>query len=90
MSSHCRKVSRSIARKRASRLRTEGEKQFAALCETRLGRIENVLMERGGLGRTEQFVPVRVAGMEPGELAAVAITDRGPEGLMGEKLRIAA
>ncbi|MGV3574576.1 MAG: tRNA (N(6)-L-threonylcarbamoyladenosine(37)-C(2))-methylthiotransferase MtaB [Devosia sp.] len=83
-------VSKAIARERAGRLRVEGEKQFAALCDTRLGRIENVLMERGGLGRTEQFVPVSVAGMEPGELAAVMITGRGPDGLMGEKLRVAA
>ncbi|MBN9335350.1 tRNA (N(6)-L-threonylcarbamoyladenosine(37)-C(2))-methylthiotransferase MtaB [Devosia sp.] len=83
-------VSKAIARERAGRLRAEGEKQFAALCDTRLGRIENVLMERGGLGRTEQFVPVSVAGMEPGELAAVAITGRAPDGLMGEKLRVAA
>jgi threonylcarbamoyladenosine tRNA methylthiotransferase MtaB len=83
-------VSKAIARERAGRLRVEGEKQFAALCDTRLGRIENVLMERGGLGRTEQFVQVSVADMEPGELAAVAITGRGPDGLMGEKLRVAA
>ncbi|KRA95643.1 2-methylthioadenine synthase [Devosia sp. Root685] len=83
-------VSKGVARARASLLRVEGEKQFAALCDTRLGRIENVLMERGGLGRTEQFVPVSVAGVEPGELIAVEITSRGPDGLVGEKLRIAA
>jgi len=83
-------VSKAIARERAARLRAEGDKQFAALCDTRLGRVDNVLMERGGLGRTEQFVPVSVAGMEPGELVAVEITGRGPDGLVGEKLRIAA
>lgn len=83
-------VSKAIARERARLLRVEGEKQFAALCDTRLGRVETVLMERGGLGRTEQFVPVSVAGMEPGELVAVEITGRGPDGLVGEKLRIAA
>lgn len=83
-------VSKGIARERAALLRAEGEKQFAALCETRLGHVENVLMERGGLGRTEQFVPVSVANMEPGELFAVEITSRSPDGLVGEKLRIAA
>lgn len=83
-------VSKAIARQRAGRLRAEGEKQFAALCNTRLGRVDTVLMERGGLGRTEQFLPVRVAGMEPGELLAVEITGRGPDGLIGEKLRVAA
>jgi threonylcarbamoyladenosine tRNA methylthiotransferase MtaB len=83
-------ISKAIARQRAGRLRAEGEKQFAALCNTRLGRVDTVLMERGGLGRTEQFLPVRVAGMEPGELLAVEITGRGPDGLIGEKLRVAA
>jgi len=83
-------VSKGVARARAGLLRAEGEKRFAALCDTRLGRIENVLMERGGLGRTEQFVPVSVAGVEPGELIAVEITRRGPDGLVGEKPRIAA
>ncbi|MET0437464.1 MAG: tRNA (N(6)-L-threonylcarbamoyladenosine(37)-C(2))-methylthiotransferase MtaB [Devosia sp.] len=83
-------VSKAIARERAGLLRVEGEKQFAALCDTRLGRIETVLMERGGLGRTEQFVPVSVAGMEPGSLASIRVTGRGPEGLVGEKLLAAA
>ncbi|WP_449393967.1 tRNA (N(6)-L-threonylcarbamoyladenosine(37)-C(2))-methylthiotransferase MtaB [Devosia riboflavina] len=83
-------VGKSVARARAGLLRVEGEKQFAALCDTRLGRVETVLMERGGLGRTEQFVPVSVAGMEPGSLASITVTGRGPEGLVGEKLLAAA
>jgi threonylcarbamoyladenosine tRNA methylthiotransferase MtaB len=83
-------VSKAIARERAHLLRAEGEKQIAVLCESRLGRTEKVLMERSGLGRTEQFIGVRVPDMKAGDLAAVAITGRGPDGLMGEKLRIAA
>jgi threonylcarbamoyladenosine tRNA methylthiotransferase MtaB len=83
-------VSKAIARQRAATLRAEGEKQVAALCDTLSGSIENVLMERGGLGRTEQFVPVSVADMKPGDLATVRITGRGPDGLIGEKLRVAA
>jgi threonylcarbamoyladenosine tRNA methylthiotransferase MtaB len=83
-------VNKGVARQRAGLLRLEGERQFAALCEKRLGRVENVLMERGGLGRTEQFVPIGVAGMEPGELVPVQVTGRGPDGLIGEKLRVAA
>lgn len=83
-------VSKTIARERASQLRAEGDRQFEALCNTRLGRIENVLMERGGIGRTEQFVPVSVAGIEAGNLVRVEITGRGPNGLVGETLRVAA
>ena len=83
-------VSKAVARRRAGLLRDEGEKQFAALCETRIGRTENVLVERNGLGRTEQFVGVSVAGAEAGDLVTVEITGRGPDGLVGEKLRVAA
>jgi len=83
-------VGKAIARERAGRLRTAGEAQFAALCQGRIGQTETVLMERGGIGRTEQYVPVRVADVERGELVAVRITGTGPEGLVGEKLRRAA
>ena len=83
-------MGKAIARQRAALLRAEGEKQFAALCQARLGRIENVLVEHKGLGRTEQFVPVSVADTQAGDLVAVEITGRGPQGLVGEKLRVAA
>lgn len=83
-------VGKAIAKERAGQLRATGERQFAALCAARVGRTENVLMERNGLGRTEQFVPVRVAGMQAGELSAVRIIGLGPDGLIGEKLRAAA
>ncbi len=83
-------VGKAIAKARAGLLRAEGERQFAALCAARVGRTEHVLMERNGLGRTEQFVPVRVASMQPGELSAVRIIGLGPDGLIGEKLRAAA
>ncbi len=82
-------VGKATAKARAGLLRAEGERQFAALCAARVGRTEHVLMERNGLGRTEQFVPVRVASMQPGELSAVRIIGLGPDGLIGEKLRAA-
>src|SRR5690606_29426857 len=53
-------VSKRVARTRATLLRAEGERQFAKLCASRVGMVENVLIERNGLGRTEQFVPVSV------------------------------
>ncbi len=83
-------VDRGVARERAGVLRAEGDKQFAALCASRLGGVENVLVERNGLGRTEQFVPVKVAGLAAGELVRVAITGVTAEGLVGEPLRVAA
>ncbi|KKB76260.1 2-methylthioadenine synthase [Devosia limi DSM 17137] len=83
-------VDKRIARQRAAILRAEGDQQFAALCASRVGMVENVLIEREGLGRTEQFVPVKVAGAQPGELLAVRITGVVADGLVGEALREAA
>ncbi|MBE7732703.1 tRNA (N(6)-L-threonylcarbamoyladenosine(37)-C(2))-methylthiotransferase MtaB [Devosia faecipullorum] len=83
-------VPRKQARERAQLLREAGEKQFAALCGTRLGAIERVLVERGGRGRTEHFIPVRVADAEPGELVEMQITAMDGDGLIGHIVRAAA
>ncbi|UXN71468.1 tRNA (N(6)-L-threonylcarbamoyladenosine(37)-C(2))-methylthiotransferase MtaB [Devosia neptuniae] len=83
-------VNKRVARDRAAVLRAEGEAQFQKLCASRVGKIENVLIERDGLGRTEQFVPVAVPGAQPGELLAVRITATAADGLVGEALREAA
>ncbi|WP_108461707.1 tRNA (N(6)-L-threonylcarbamoyladenosine(37)-C(2))-methylthiotransferase MtaB [Devosia naphthalenivorans] len=83
-------VSKTVARNRAALLRAEGDRQFAKLCLSRVGHTENVLIERNGMGRTEQFVPVNVPGAQPGELLAVRIHDVTAEGLVGEALQRAA
>jgi len=83
-------VGKAVARRRAALLRAAGENQFAALCATRLGQVENVLVEHSGLGRTEHFIPVRIAGTEAGELVSARITGRDGDGLVGEALRAAA
>jgi len=83
-------VSKAVGRARAARLRLEGERQVAKLCLSRVGKTENVLIERNGMGRTEQFVPVTVADAQPGELLAVQITGAAAEGLVGEALQAAA
>jgi threonylcarbamoyladenosine tRNA methylthiotransferase MtaB len=49
-----------------------------------------VLVERDGLGRTEQFVPIAVPGHGPGELVAVRATGISADGLVGEPMRTAA
>ncbi|WP_332687926.1 tRNA (N(6)-L-threonylcarbamoyladenosine(37)-C(2))-methylthiotransferase MtaB [Devosia sp.] len=79
-----------IARKRAASLRQAGSMQLAKLSAARVGRVENVLIERNGLGRTEQFLPIAVAGAQPGELLAVRVTGVAADGLVGEALREAA
>ncbi|WP_173088294.1 tRNA (N(6)-L-threonylcarbamoyladenosine(37)-C(2))-methylthiotransferase MtaB [Devosia sp. 1635] len=83
-------VSKAVARERAALLRAAGDRQWAALAAARVGQIEHVLVEREGLGRTEQFIPVAVPGTQPGDLLAVRITGTTPEGLVGEALQAAA
>ncbi|GGF43763.1 tRNA (N(6)-L-threonylcarbamoyladenosine(37)-C(2))-methylthiotransferase MtaB [Youhaiella tibetensis] len=83
-------VDKRIARDRAALLRAEGDKQFAKLAASRAGKLESVLVEREGLGRTEQFMPVAVPGTEPGQIVPVRITRVSADGLVGEAVRSAA
>jgi threonylcarbamoyladenosine tRNA methylthiotransferase MtaB len=80
-------VSARIARQRAALLRAAGERQFAKLCASRVGRVEQVLIERNGMGRTEQFVPIMVPGTQPGDVLDVLVTGVTREGLAGEAVR---
>ena len=83
-------VDRRVARERAALLRAAGDRQYAKFCETRLGAIETVLIERDGLGRTEQFVPIEVGGFAPGTIVPVRAVGVSVEGLIGEPMRTAA
>ncbi|QQR36672.1 tRNA (N(6)-L-threonylcarbamoyladenosine(37)-C(2))-methylthiotransferase MtaB [Devosia oryziradicis] len=83
-------VSKQAARKRAEILRHAGDMQVQRLMASRVGRIENVLTERNGIARTEQFLPVAMPGSEPGKLLAVHITGVAADGLVGETVREAA
>jgi threonylcarbamoyladenosine tRNA methylthiotransferase MtaB len=83
-------VSSALGRARARLLRQAGERQLQKLCASRLGRTETVLVERGGIGRTEQFVPIRVPDRQAGSLVSMRITGMDAHGLVGETLRAAA
>jgi threonylcarbamoyladenosine tRNA methylthiotransferase MtaB len=83
-------VSRRVGKQRAATLRALGETQYAKFCAGRVGEIETVLVERDGLGRTEQFVPIALPGHGPGEIVATRVTGTSPDGLVGEALRTAA
>jgi threonylcarbamoyladenosine tRNA methylthiotransferase MtaB len=83
-------VSKAVARQRAAQLRAAGDEQFRALCKSRIGQTESVLMERSDLGRTEHFIPVRVPGAEAGDLLSVRISGLSDDGLSGHPLQAAA
>ena len=77
-------VPKPVAKDRAARLRALGEAQFAKLCQSRIGRTEQVLVERNGLGRTEHFIPVALETGQPGDIVPVTISGTSAAGLTGE------
>jgi threonylcarbamoyladenosine tRNA methylthiotransferase MtaB len=83
-------VPRAVAKARAAKLRAAGADRYNKLCEDRIGTVESVLMERDGMGRTEQFIPITVPGHVAGELIAVRVTGTSDTGLVGEAIRDAA
>lgn len=68
-------VEKSVIKARAAILRTVGKAAMNTFLETRVGSIASVLMEDGGVGNSEHFVPVKVrSDLESGTLVDVAIT----------------
>ena len=53
-------LDRALIKERAARLRSTGEAALRAHLERQIGARLLVLTERGGIGRTEQFLPVRL------------------------------
>jgi threonylcarbamoyladenosine tRNA methylthiotransferase MtaB len=73
-------VAGDVRRARAAKLRTAGEEVLHRFLQSKIGAVENVLVEAGGVGHTSQFAEVSVpAGLPMGEIARVRIT--GVEGL---------
>ncbi|MCJ2079957.1 tRNA (N(6)-L-threonylcarbamoyladenosine(37)-C(2))-methylthiotransferase MtaB [Methylobacterium sp. J-090] len=63
-----------VVRARAARLRAAGAAALEAHLAGQVGRTHRVLTERGGIGRTEGFTPVRLAADTPaGEMRDVTI-----------------
>ncbi|MFL5064765.1 MAG: tRNA (N(6)-L-threonylcarbamoyladenosine(37)-C(2))-methylthiotransferase MtaB, partial [Xanthobacteraceae bacterium] len=63
-----------VVRERARRLRAKGEAALRRHLDGEVGARRRVLTERGGIGRTPQFTPVRLAApVEPGLMLDVAV-----------------
>ena len=63
-----------MIKERARRLREKGEAALRRHLDGEVGARRRVLTERGGIGRTEQFTPVRLAApAAPGLMLDVAI-----------------
>lgn len=66
-------VDPAVRKARAARLRAEGEAALARFLVSRIGSRASVLVERPGLGRSEQFAPVR---LDPGQPAGALVEAR--------------
>jgi threonylcarbamoyladenosine tRNA methylthiotransferase MtaB len=71
-----------LIKDRAARLRAKGEAALRLHLETQVGARRRVLTERGGIGHTEQFLTVKLAG----PLAPGAILDLDIAGHDGRRL----
>jgi threonylcarbamoyladenosine tRNA methylthiotransferase MtaB len=67
-------LDRAVIKERAQRLRNKGETALRAYLEGQVGARRQVLTERGGIGRTEQFTAVRLASpLSPGMIVDLTI-----------------
>lgn len=68
------KVAKADRKSRAARLRAKGEERLQAYLLSRVGKTENVLIEKNGEGHSEGFAPVQVFGTTlPGDLLTVRV-----------------
>jgi threonylcarbamoyladenosine tRNA methylthiotransferase MtaB len=66
-------VAKDQRKERASRLRLAGGRALAGYLAGRVGKLEQVLVERGGTGRTEAFAPFRIEGTAPPVGSVIAV-----------------
>jgi threonylcarbamoyladenosine tRNA methylthiotransferase MtaB len=72
-----------VVKERAKRLREAAARRRDAWLAGLVGTTQRVLMERGGLGHTESFAPVRMEGQEIGRIVEVEIEAVEDGGLTG-------
>jgi threonylcarbamoyladenosine tRNA methylthiotransferase MtaB len=78
-----------VARQRAARLRQASDEAWAQRLEAKIGRRLSVLMERGGVGRAEDFTPLRIEGVAPGTICDAFIEASDGRELKGRALAVA-
>jgi threonylcarbamoyladenosine tRNA methylthiotransferase MtaB len=76
-------VDRALVRERAERLRAAGNAAFSGRLAAEQGATRRILVERGGTGRTEHFMPAVIAGT-PGTVVAARITGATGRALLAE------
>ena len=77
-------VERTVVKERASRLRVAGKAALGRHLAAERGAVRRVLVERGGVGRTEHFTPVRIGFGRVGEVIPARVTAHTAQSLIGE------
>ncbi|WP_173933412.1 tRNA (N(6)-L-threonylcarbamoyladenosine(37)-C(2))-methylthiotransferase MtaB [Chelativorans sp. Marseille-P2723] len=83
-------VPREIVKERAARLRAIGDGAYRAHLNRLQGTTQRILIERDGLGRTEDFTLTAIQGGKPGEIVDVLVTGHDGERLSATMLQQAA
>ena len=72
----------SVVKERARRLRSAGQQALARHLQAQIGKRLELLTERGGIARAEDFTKVRMDAIAPGQLIAAVITGHDGETLL--------
>ncbi|MCP4997409.1 MAG: tRNA (N(6)-L-threonylcarbamoyladenosine(37)-C(2))-methylthiotransferase MtaB [Hyphomicrobiales bacterium] len=78
-------LDRSLIKTRAARLRQRGNEARRAHLDSMVGTDQKVLIEREGLGRTENFTLVNIQGGKPGSIVPTHISSHDGERLIAGK-----
>ncbi len=81
---------RDVVKERGARLRAKGEEVLIRHLQDEVGRTRPVLIEKDGLGRTEQFTQVELDGGTAGEIVETRIIGHTGRHLLGETISRAA
>lgn len=77
-------LDRSVIKERAGRLRGKGDEALQKHLKSEIGSTHQVLIEKPGLGRTEQFTQVELEGGTAGDIVPVHIKECSHRHLFGE------
>jgi len=83
-------VRRDIVKARAARLREAGERAYRRHLDRLAGTAQSILVERGGLGRTEGFTLAAIDAGQPGEIVSAIVTGHDGNRLITQPMRQAA
>ena len=78
-------VARAVVKERARRLREKGEEALRRHLASEVGARRQVLVETNDMGRTEHYLPARLAGpAEPGAIVRARVSGHDGRQLMAE------